>query len=160
MDLDSFRQMVTKNPKGFLGRYGLGNKILQEGGSLEEAVEHLRVAVQLDPLHVASHLALGRALVGLQRPNEAKPVPRSGAGDGSFTAFPRLTGDDMDLETAKQRIDSAITQYGQHAAPAIDLVMNEVRSDLGAKAFNELVEAFDLELLYNIAPLESDHSSS
>jgi hypothetical protein len=38
--------------------------------------------------------------------------------------------------------------------------MNEVRSDLGAKAFNELVEAFDLELLYNIAPLESDHSSS
>jgi len=25
----------------------------------------------------------------------------------------------MDLETAKQRIDSAITQYGQHAAPAI-----------------------------------------
>ncbi|HET6676892.1 MAG TPA: hypothetical protein VFR05_04060 [Terriglobia bacterium] len=66
----------------------------------------------------------------------------------------------MDLETAKQRIDSAITQYGQHAAPAIDLVMNEVRSDLGAKAFNDLVEAFDLELLYNIAPLESDHSSS
>ena len=54
--------MVAKNPKGFLGRYGLGNKILQEGGSLEEAVEHLSVAVQLDPVHVASHLALGRAL--------------------------------------------------------------------------------------------------
>ena len=64
MDLDSFRQMVTKNPKGFLGRYGLGTKILQEGGSLEEAVEHLGVAIQLDPLHVASHLALGRALIG------------------------------------------------------------------------------------------------
>jgi hypothetical protein len=66
----------------------------------------------------------------------------------------------MDLDTAKQRINSAITQYGPHAAPAIDLVMNEVRSDLGAKAFNELVEELDLELLYNIAPLESDHSSS
>ena len=66
----------------------------------------------------------------------------------------------MDLGTAKQRIDSAITQYGPHAAPAIDLVMNEVRSDLGALAFNELVEEFNLELLYNIAPLESDHSSS
>jgi hypothetical protein len=66
----------------------------------------------------------------------------------------------MDLDTAKQRINSAITQYGPHAAPAIDLVMNEVRSDLGAKAFNELVEALDLELLYNIAPLESDYSSS
>jgi len=66
----------------------------------------------------------------------------------------------MNLDTAKQRINSAITQYGQHAAPAIDLVMNEVRSDMGAEAFNELVEAFDLELLYNIAPMESDHSNS
>jgi hypothetical protein len=66
----------------------------------------------------------------------------------------------MNLDTAKQRIDSAIGQYGQHAAPAIDLVMNEVRSDMGAEAFNELVEEFDLELLYNIAPMESDHSNS
>jgi hypothetical protein len=64
MDIDGFRQMVAKNPNGFLGRYGLGNKILQEGGSYEEAVEHLRVAVSLDPLHVASHLALGRAPSG------------------------------------------------------------------------------------------------
>ena len=78
MDFDSFRQMVAKNPKGFLGRYGLGNKILQEGGNLEEAVEHLRIAVQLDPLHVASHLALGRALIGLQQPNEAKPILMAG----------------------------------------------------------------------------------
>ena len=62
----------------------------------------------------------------------------------------------MTLDTARQRIDSAISQYGPQAVPAIDLVMNEVRSDLGAGAFNELVEEFDLELLYNIAPLESD----
>ena len=41
MDISAFRQMVEKNPKGFLGRYGLGNKILQEGGSVEEAAEHL-----------------------------------------------------------------------------------------------------------------------
>jgi hypothetical protein len=66
----------------------------------------------------------------------------------------------MNLETARQRIDSAITQYGTQAAPAIDLVMNEVRSDMGAGAFNELVEEFDLELLYNIAPMETDHSAS
>src|SRR3990172_1241481 len=78
MDLDAFRQMVAKNPKGFLGRYGLGNKILQEGGNLEEAVEHLRVAVQLDPVHVASHLALGRALIGLGKKDEAKPVLAAG----------------------------------------------------------------------------------
>ncbi len=66
----------------------------------------------------------------------------------------------MTFEEARTRIETAVTQYGQHAAPAIDLVMNEVRSDLGARAFNELVEEFDLELLYNIAPLESDYSNS
>lgn len=78
MDIDGFRQMVAKNPKGFLGRYGLGNKILQEGGSLEEAVEHLRMGVQLDPLHVASHLALGRALIGVKQPEEARRVLQAG----------------------------------------------------------------------------------
>jgi hypothetical protein len=78
MDIDGFRQMVTKNPNGFLGRYGLGNKILQEGGSFEEAVEHLRVAVGLDPLHVASHLALGRALIGVKQPEDAKRVLQAG----------------------------------------------------------------------------------
>ena len=78
MDIDGFRQMVAKNPNGFLGRYGLGNKILQEGGSLDEAVEHLRVAVHLDPLHVASHLALGRALIGAKQPEEARRVLQAG----------------------------------------------------------------------------------
>jgi hypothetical protein len=66
----------------------------------------------------------------------------------------------MTLDEARKRIDSAVAQYGAHAAAAIDLVMNEVRSDMGARAFNELVEEFDLELTYNIAPLESDYSNS
>jgi len=78
MDINGFRQMVAKNPNGFLGRYGLGNRILQEGGSFEEAVEHLRVAVQLDPVHVASHLALGRALIGVKQPEEAKRALQAG----------------------------------------------------------------------------------
>jgi len=66
----------------------------------------------------------------------------------------------MNLDDARKRLDSAVTLYGEHAAPAIDLVMSEVRSDLGANAFNELVEEFDLELLYGIAPMESGYSSS
>ena len=78
MDIDAFRQMVAKNPKGFLGRYGLGNKLIQEGGNLQEAVEHLTVATQLDPTHVASHLALGRALIGLGKKDEAKPILAAG----------------------------------------------------------------------------------
>ena len=66
----------------------------------------------------------------------------------------------MNLDDARKRIESAVTQYGQHAAPAIDLVMAEVRSDMGASAFNELGDEFDLELTYNIAQMESDHSTS
>ena len=66
----------------------------------------------------------------------------------------------MNLDEARTRLETAVNQYGQHAAPAIDLVMSEVRSDLGKSAFNELVDEFDLELLYGIAPMETDHSSS
>ncbi len=77
MDIDAFRQMVAKKPDGFFGRYGLGDKVLQEG-SLEEAGEHLRVAIQLDPVHVASHFALGRALAGLKKHDEAKTVLTAG----------------------------------------------------------------------------------
>ena len=97
MDLDAFRQMVAKNPKGFLGRYGLGNKLLQEGGNLEEAVEHLRVAVLLDPVHVASHLALGRALAALGKNDEARPVltagidaAQSGRSNGGADLIPEM----------------------------------------------------------------------
>jgi hypothetical protein len=66
----------------------------------------------------------------------------------------------MRLEEARRRIEEAINRYGAQAGMAIDLVINEVRSDMGAVAVNELVEEFDLELLYNIAPMESDHSNS
>jgi predicted Zn-dependent protease len=78
MDLDAFRQMVAKHPRGFLGRFGLGQKLIQEGGNLEEAVEHLTVATQLDPTHVASHLALGRTLIALGKYQEAKPILTAG----------------------------------------------------------------------------------
>jgi hypothetical protein len=66
----------------------------------------------------------------------------------------------MKIEEARQRIESAMTQYGAQAGMAIDLVINEVRSDLGAATANEIIDEFDLELQYNIAPLESDHSTS
>ena len=66
----------------------------------------------------------------------------------------------MNMEEARKRIESAIEQHGQDAAMPIELVINEVRSDQGASAVNELVEEFDLELLYNIPPMESDFSNS
>ena len=60
----------------------------------------------------------------------------------------------MTINDAKQRIQSAIDQYGAHASPAIDLVINEVRSDLGRETANDLISEFDLELLYQILPTE------
>jgi tetratricopeptide (TPR) repeat protein len=97
VDLNTLRQMVTKNPQGFLGRYGLGNKLIQEGGNLEEAVEHPTIATQLDPTHVASHLGLGRALVSLGRKDEAKPIlqagidaARSGRSNGGVDLVPEM----------------------------------------------------------------------
>jgi hypothetical protein len=104
MDISAFRQMVEKNPKGFLGRYGLGNKILQEGGSLEEAAEHLTVATELDPTHVAAHLALGRALVSLGKKEKARSVLKAGI-DAALSG--RSNGG-MDLVPEMQQLMSTL----------------------------------------------------
>ena len=58
------------------------------------------------------------------------------------------------IDEARQRIESAIAQFGPQAGMAIDLVIKEVRGDQGKEAANELIEEFDLELYYNIAPIE------
>ena len=60
----------------------------------------------------------------------------------------------MTTDEARQRIQSAIGQFGPKAAPMIDLVISETRSALGNEAANGLIEEFDLELTYNIIPLE------
>jgi hypothetical protein len=60
----------------------------------------------------------------------------------------------MTIDEAKQRIQNAIDQYGAHAAPAIDLIINEIRADLGREAANDVIEEFDLELRYQISPTE------
>jgi hypothetical protein len=60
----------------------------------------------------------------------------------------------MTQEEARQRIEAAISRFGPHAGMTIDLVIKEVRGDLGREVANELIEEFDLELQYNIAPIE------
>lgn len=64
----------------------------------------------------------------------------------------------MTTEDARQRIESAIDQFGGHAGMAVDLVINEVRSSLGNEAANDLIDEFDLELQYNITPTEPEGS--
>ena len=64
----------------------------------------------------------------------------------------------MTVDDARKRIQAAVDQYGAQAAPALDLVIAEVRSDMGTGTANELIDEFDLELLYNIAPTENQVS--
>lgn len=61
----------------------------------------------------------------------------------------------MTLDEARDRIQLSIDRYGAHAAAALDLVINEVRSSLGHEAANDLIDEFDLELEYNILRTES-----
>jgi hypothetical protein len=61
----------------------------------------------------------------------------------------------MTVDDARERIQSSIDRYGAHAAAALDLVINEVRSSLGHETANGLIDEFDLELQYNILPTES-----
>ncbi|MEX5214597.1 MAG: hypothetical protein NW703_10580 [Nitrospiraceae bacterium] len=65
----------------------------------------------------------------------------------------------MTDEQARQRIEAAIAQFGPRAAMAIELVINEIRSDQGHEAANQLIDEFDLELQYNITPYESGFSN-
>ena len=64
----------------------------------------------------------------------------------------------MTANEARQRIQAAIDQFGSQAAHAIDLVISEVRSGQGSQTANELIDEFDLELQYNIAPTEPEGS--
>ncbi|TLY22567.1 MAG: hypothetical protein E6K68_02630 [Nitrospirae bacterium] len=60
----------------------------------------------------------------------------------------------MTIDDARQRIQGAIVQFGDQAAPMIDQVIGEVRSELGQETANNLIDEFDLELRYGIAPTE------
>ena len=64
----------------------------------------------------------------------------------------------MTTDEARQRIQSAVDQFGPQAGAAIDLVISEVRSSLGNETANDLIDEFDLELQFNIAPTEPEGS--
>lgn len=64
----------------------------------------------------------------------------------------------MTTDEARQRIQSAMDQFGHQAGVAIDLVISEVRSSLGNETANELIDELDLELQFNIAPTEPEGS--
>ena len=60
----------------------------------------------------------------------------------------------MTIEEAGERIESAVKAYGPAAVPIIDRVLSQVQSEAGPEAVNRLIEEHDLELRYNISPIE------
>jgi hypothetical protein len=57
-------------------------------------------------------------------------------------------------EEAGERIESAARAYGPAAAPMIDRILAQVQSESGHEAVNLLIDRHDLELRYNINPIE------
>ena len=65
----------------------------------------------------------------------------------------------MTVEEASSQIESVIRSFGSAAVPAIDRILERVKSGIGQEAVNELIERHDLELKYNITPNEFDIGS-
>lgn len=66
-----FQQMVAEFPDAPMGHFSLG-KLYLDARRYQEAAAALGDAVRLDPDYAAAHVALGDALAGLSRIDEAK----------------------------------------------------------------------------------------
>jgi predicted Zn-dependent protease len=75
--LDSFRQMVTKNPGNVLARFGLANEALKEG-LYDEARENLEAYLSNYDDEGNGYGRLAEALEKLGRTDEARDALRRG----------------------------------------------------------------------------------
>jgi Tfp pilus assembly protein PilF len=75
--IKNLEDLLASGQDSALLRFGLGNAYLA-AGQAEAAVTHLRVAVDQDPDYSAAWKQLGKALVALERTDEAECVYRSG----------------------------------------------------------------------------------
>ena len=75
--IETFRQMVAKNPGNALARFGLANEALKEG-LWDEAREHLEAYLGLYDDEGNGWSRLAEALENLGRPEEARDALRKG----------------------------------------------------------------------------------
>ena len=79
LDLDKLRRLVALDPADPLSRFALGKKLLDEGTEhLPEAIEHLTIANQTAPAHLATYPALATAFIQSGRLEEARSVLTAG----------------------------------------------------------------------------------
>lgn len=81
MDLPKLRKLLALDPNDPLSRFALGKKLFEEGaGDAEwaEAAEHLTLANQRAPEHLATYHVLAQTLMRLGRKDEARRVLEEG----------------------------------------------------------------------------------
>jgi predicted Zn-dependent protease len=81
MDLPKLRKLLALDPNDPLSRFALGKKLFEEGtteAEWAEAAEHLSLANQRAPEHLATYHILGQALIRLGRKDEARRVLEEG----------------------------------------------------------------------------------
>ena len=73
----NLQRLIGTPRDGALLRFSLGNEYLKAGDH-ENAIAHLRAAVEKDPAYSAAWKLLGKALADADRPGEALDVYRQG----------------------------------------------------------------------------------
>lgn len=76
--LESFEEMVAKAPENVMVRYSLAREYLK-AKRYADAERELREALRLKPDYSAAYRELGKSLVALDRPDEAREVYTKGA---------------------------------------------------------------------------------
>jgi Flp pilus assembly protein TadD len=76
--LQAFEELATQAPENVMVRYGLGREYLK-GKHFADAEREFREAVRLKPDYSAAYRELGKALVGLERLEEAREIYLKGA---------------------------------------------------------------------------------
>ena len=83
LDLPKLRKLLAMDPNDSLSRFALGKKLMESAGAsdapdeaaaLGEAAEHLRVAKEKSPDHLATYHVLAQVLLRLGRNDEARTV--------------------------------------------------------------------------------------
>ena len=75
--LANFLKMLATGKDSALLRFSLGNEYLK-AGQAELAVQHLALAVAIDPKYTAAWKLYGKALTAAQRPDEALAAYQAG----------------------------------------------------------------------------------
>jgi predicted Zn-dependent protease len=99
--LDTFRQMVARNPANPLARFGLANEALK-AGLYEEARENLEAYLAAYDDEGNGYGRLAEALDHLGRPDEAKAALRRGIAASNRFGHPGMASE---LEARLEELD-------------------------------------------------------